>query len=451
MNTQTLKSLFEVEAIDGGAYAIHDGAQTVAIVSAQGYVDWLAVSPQAAGARVRTLAKEPHLGNVRGLLFRLHLPQLTEQMDTIRCEVVAQGRHVQLHATSHSADRRFLGRHQALLQVNRATKRYEWACQTSLTYLLPESVQLAGIEYNNLLPARVGGRLLHAATKRYSATLLVDRADTAWIFPHQHLLHYGEKIATLDFAPGAMAGFVGEALNPMVILDDSPLPPTWAICDAYYDLHCCARTPEPLAPNRAYTWRYRICYLEAATLAPVLQAARPIPLTPDDYAAHTAPRLELGMNYLQDVVRIDAADEACGFRLAPPTKVWAPTMGPHGTGALCLHNDTPGQTVWTASLGTQAPAGACVRLRAQVQSEGVTGQGVYLRLRPLTFDWHPTPHVDHWPSLVSPALTGTTAGWTRIETPELRVPVDVEDCELEIELVLEGTGRARVGEIELTC
>ena len=68
---------FSIRQLNHGCQAIDDGPATVAVVTPQGYVDWLLASPDEAGARIETIATPTHLGNVLGLKFELALPHLT--------------------------------------------------------------------------------------------------------------------------------------------------------------------------------------------------------------------------------------------------------------------------------------------------------------------------------------------------------------------------------------
>jgi hypothetical protein len=281
--------------------------------------------------------------------------------------------------------------------------------------------------------------MLFAPEKRYNRTLLVDREGTVWSFPHQHLMHYGGKIRALNFATGTVGGFFGELLNPVVEVEEATMEPDWAICDMYYDLHCGARPAGPVRAGDVHRWRYRIRYLDAAQSRPLADRARHVDVDAKDYELHNYPRLELGRNSFQDRVHIDEADDASGFRPAPPVKVWDRDTGRKGTGALRITNAKAGETVWSAEPPTQIPARKKFALTALAKVQGVEGKGLFLRVRYHTFEWRPTPHVDWVKTLESVPLRGTT-DWVRIEVPALEVPAEQLDYLLWIDLVLDGKG-----------
>ena len=72
---------FSVRDLNLGCRAIDADGKTVAIVTPQGYVDWLLRTPPEPGERLMAIDKETHLGNVRGLKFNLHLPHCPAVLD----------------------------------------------------------------------------------------------------------------------------------------------------------------------------------------------------------------------------------------------------------------------------------------------------------------------------------------------------------------------------------
>ena len=97
-----------------------------------------------------------------------------------------------------------------------------------------EPVEVPWIEYNNVYPFGTGRCMLFAPDKRFDRTLMVDKHRVVWHFPHQHCMHYSAKIRQLHFADGTLAGFFEEDFNPVVMVEESSLPPDWAICGCRY-------------------------------------------------------------------------------------------------------------------------------------------------------------------------------------------------------------------------
>ncbi len=427
-------------------FAINDGNRTVALVSPQGYIDWLLASPDDDGPLLREVYCEPHLCHVMGLKLLLHLPHLTEVMTDLQSEILDGGRQVRLVGRSRAADGAWEGVHQALLAVNPESNRFEWALTTQLTCTAAQPVDRQWIEFNNIYPGGTGRCMLFAPQKRFSFTLMVDREGVPWHFPHQHTLHYQHKIAALDFAPGTLAGFFEEELNPVVIVDQATLPPDWAICDMYYDLHCGARVNAPVLPGTEHHWRYRVKYLDRREAAPLIRQARYVPIAAADYRQHHFPRLALGRNDLKKVVAIDDVEDASAFRTDPPTKVWDRQTGPKGAGALRLTNEQPQETVWSACPPTQIPAASRFQLTALAKTDNVQGKGIFLRVRYHRFRWHPQPHVDWLRTLESEPVAGSS-DWRRIQTPILAVPADALDSLVWIDVVLDGQGVAWLADL----
>jgi len=66
---------------------------------------------------------------------------------------------------SRSGDGLWAGRHEALLAVNPADGRYEWSFHTQLTCRSEKPLKPDWIEYNNVLPGKVGRCMLFAPEK----------------------------------------------------------------------------------------------------------------------------------------------------------------------------------------------------------------------------------------------------------------------------------------------
>lgn len=431
---------FTVEGINLDAVAIHDAGKTVALVTPQGYVDWLLRSPQEPRIRLTEIDKETHLGNVRGLKFNLHLPHCCERMTGLRVDASKDGDRAVVVAHSVSADGRLRGECRAELGLDSATGRYAWSLETRLACATAAPVELPAVEYNNILPARTGGRFLWARQKAFDRTLVADRDGIVWEFPHQHLLHYGDKIDTLRCNTGGWAGFFGEEFNPVMTVDACSGEPTWQICEAYYDLHCMSKHSKPLTPGKDWNWRYRIHWLDAATAKPLQNAARRVEVTPEDWKRRRGARLSLGFNDFRNPVQIDGVDEASAFIPEPPSRTWNLQGGPEGNGALVLASDEPGELVWPATMDSQIPPGSHLRIRGLMRVAGAGGRGLFFRLRPLGFHWQPKPHVEWLPVLTSEPLRDTGGRWVEFTAPELvRTPRE-RDTEVRFELVLDGPG-----------
>ena len=431
-----------------GCFAINLGTRTVAIVTPQGYVDWLLISPHDPGRLIREIYRETHLAYVLGLKMNLHLPQLCEQMTGLRHEISEDGKSLRLVGDSRSGDGLWAGRHEALLAVNPADGRYEWSFHTQLTCRSEKPLKPDWIEYNNVLPGKVGRCMLFAPEKEFDCTLMTDRDGVAWKFPHQHTMLYSRKIKQLHFSEGSLAGFFGEALNPVVRVETSTLEPDWAICDMFYDLHCGSRVTAPIEPGQELHWRYCVKYLDSQASKPYLRKAKLIPLEAEDYRKHDCPRLALGRNSFDRAVAIDDLEDADYFRTNPPVKVWDRQAGPRNSGALRLMNDQPIETVWSAEPPNQIPASTRFQLRALMKTENVVGKGLFLRLRYHAFQWQPTPHVEWFPVIESQPVSGTT-DWVHVETPELKVPEAIPDHFLWIDFVLDGQGTGWLADVEV--
>ncbi|OPZ25177.1 MAG: hypothetical protein BWZ02_02574 [Lentisphaerae bacterium ADurb.BinA184] len=442
---------FSITPIGDGCHVLNERDRTVAIVTSQGYIDWLLRGPATPGPLLHGIRKETHLSYVLGLKLLLHMPHLSDaRMTGFQARIGDDGRTATLTGEAVSADGRFASTTSATIHVNPVTEWYEWDLTTVLQCRADQPVELSWIEYNNIYPAGCGRCMLFAPEKKYHSTLMVDSAQRVWEFPHQHTMHYGRKIPALTFARGSLAGFFGEQDgSPVCIVHESDLEPDWAICDMYYDLHCGARTAGPIVPGEEVKWRYTIKYLTPAESRPFIEAARPVPVTDADREQHLAPRLELGLNHMDEPILIDRMDDASCFRPAPPGRVWDRDVGHKRKGSLRLTNAEPQETVWSAVPPTQIPASTEFTLAALAKTENVEGRGLYLRVRYHTFVWYPTPHVEWVKTLCSRAVTGTSDGWVRLVVPKLEVPEEHFDYLLWIDVVLEGKGRGWLTDIDV--
>jgi len=445
-----MKVLFAVTDIGPGCWAINDAGRTVAYVTSQGYVDWLLQSPTQPGPLFQALRKETHLEYTLGLKLLLFPPHLCETILSKRWELLDGGRRIRLTAESRAPDGQFEAVTEAILSADSSAARYFWMCRSTIVCRAPRPVSRANVEFNNIYPGKCGRCFMFTADKEYDRTLMMDRDGVVWEFPHQHLLHYGNKIDMLNFAAGTLAGFFGkEAGSPVVEVTRSNLSPHWGICDMYYDLHCLARTPQPIQPGQTLEFEYTIKYLSDGESRALKARARRIPVTAADRAQHDYPRLELGMNNFLRGVDVGTADDASGFRPSPPQKTWDREMGHATKGSLRLWNQAPAETVWSAEPPAQVPAQKILRINAVVKTDGVEGQGVFIRLRYRTFVWQPTPHNEWAKTLQSEPVHGTTDGWVKITVPPLEVSAEEFDYLIWVDVVLDGTGVAWVTDVDL--
>ncbi|MCX7934901.1 MAG: hypothetical protein N3A66_06540, partial [Planctomycetota bacterium] len=348
-----------------------------------------------------------------------------------------------------SPDGKLAGEHRAEISLDAETGRYRWYLSAVLRSMASAPMALKWLEYTNVYPAGTGRCMLFTPQKRYDRTILTAADGQAWEFPHQHTLHYTVKINDLSFAVGSLGGFFLEELNPVVIVQEATMPPDWAICDMYYDLHCGARPAGEIAPGAEHRFIAEIKYLDRQEAEPLVQRARRVPITAEDYRRYHFPRLALGRNDFSAVIGIDRADDASAFRVEPPEKTWDRNIGAAGKGALRLYNATAKETVWSAAPPTQIPAQHRLRLAALAKTEGVEGKGLFLRVRYHTFVWRPQPHVEWVKTLESEPLRGTTREWQAIEVPALEVPAEHFDYLIWIDVVLDGRGTAWLTDMDV--
>lgn len=444
------KPKFEISDIGKNCYAINDQGRTVAFITSQGYVDWLLKSPLQDGPLLTSIKKETHLSYTLGLKLLLITPTPSTELRRHDYAVGPGGSSVILKGYGETQDGHFVSETTATLRTDAAFSRYEWELDTTLTCRAKEPVKLPWIEFNNVYPARAGLCMLCTPKKEYTCTLMVDKQGVVWKFPHQHQMHYSGKISQLEFAAGAVAGYFGEKTgSPVVTIHESSLPPDWAICDMYYDLHCGARPKDPIRPGEKLTFRYTIKYLNHHDSEVLLKAARPVPVAEADRQTHDYARFELGMNTFTDNVKIDSCDDASAFKPRPPQKAWDREVGHKTKGSLRITNETREETAWSAEPPTNIPSETKLRISAKVKTLGVEGKGAFIRVRYHTFVWHPTPHIEWAKVLESKPVGGTTPGWVHIEVPELTVPKQHFDYLVWIEFVLDGKGVAWLTEADV--
>lgn len=434
--------------LGGDCFALDRGSSTVAIITSQGYVDWLLWHPEQTGPRFETLYKETHLSYTLGLKFNLFFPHLTEAFAGLEPRLAGDTVELVGHATA--GDGRFCSTVTARLHVDGKSGHYRWEVCSHLRCTAAEPVSLDWLEYNNVYPGQTGRCFLYEAQKEYCATLMEDADGVIWAFPHQHLMHYGPQIQQRIFAVGTWAGFFEPGRPaPVVTVLEAGLPPDWRICDMYYDLHCGARPSGPLAPGQELSFVHRVQYLAAGPADRFWEAARPLALAAADYEKHGYPRLALGRNRFAEAVAIDGFDDASGFRPEPPARVWERTTGHQARGALRLHQKEEEELVWSAEPPSQIPPDSELQLRALVRTAGCTGQGVFLRVRYHTFVWHPEPHIEWAETLASTPVNGTVAEWVEVVVPPLVVPAAQRDYLVWIDLVLDGPGTAWVTDVDV--
>jgi len=442
---------FEVVPLGNQCYTINDNGRTVATISSQGFIDWLLHSPLQPGPLVTEIIKETHLCYTLGLKMQLNVLTPATNLTAFSYQLEEDNACVVLIGEGLSADGHFSSRTVATLAVNRTASGYYWQFATTIS-CVDGPATLHGIEYNNVYPRNTGCCMLYTPRKEYSCTLMTDSDGVIWRFPHQHMMHYSVKISQLEFATGTMAGFFGEpapAGYPVVTVLDSDLPPDWAICDMYYDLHCMARISGTVQTGESWNFRYEIKYLDDVDASPLLLKSQPVRVTLDDWEIHDYPRLELGMNAFTRGVDIDRPDDASGFRQRPPQLVWDRAVGHRTRGALRITNTVAEETVWSAEPPTQIPPNTRLNITAKVKTDGVVGTGLFIRVRYHTFHWYPTPHIE-WPlTLASPPVTGTTDGWVQVSVPELQVPSEEFDYLIWIDVILDGQGVAWLTDVDI--
>ena len=452
--------MFEIVKLNPeGGYAINDYGRTVALVTQGDYVDWLLLSPLQDGPLIDTIHKDTHLSYVQGYKFVLHCPYIRCAGEESRkgtaitrfdYRVEEGGKRLVLIGEAAKPDGPFVSRTEATLYVTEDGGRYEWELRTVVTNTSEHAKKIELLEYNNVYPALAYRGILHGDKKEFDCTLMQDKDGTVWEFSHQHSLHYGKKIDTLQFGTQSWAGFFGSPNScPVVIVKASDVPLHWGICDMYYDLHCNITPPHTFGPHGQLAFHYLVKYLSPAEARLWAGSTRKISINDADKSLHDYPRFDFGFNPFNRGVHIDLPDEACCFRPQPPEKVWDRETGNRTKGSLRL--TSRGETVvWSTEPPIHVINGTKLRMTGFARVKNVTGKGFFLRLQYYHFCWHPTPGFYPIKTLESEALTGTTDGWVNVLLPELDVPHGpVEDGLLRLEVVMEGSGVGWVTEINL--
>ena len=440
---------FHVVGLGNGQYTINESGRTIAIITSQGFIDWLIFEPDQPGELIAKLYKETHLSYTLGLKFQLNTLTPATKLKRFTYEIDKAGEQVHLHAYCESVDGAFGSNTDARLFLAE-DGRYRWVLETAIQNRSDEAKDVPRIEYNNVYPAKAGRCMLFAPTKEYNGTLITDKHGIVWRFPHQHQLHYSTKLEALSFSVGTSGGFAGEpAGNPTVEVTQSTNEPFWAICDMYYDLHCQARLTEPIEPGASIRFGYTIRYLSPSESTALDSKSKPIPIGAEDWESHNYPRLELGMNRFSQRCDIDRMDDCSAFKPHPPLKVWDREVGHAARGSLRITHDAPTETVWGQEPPTQIPAGTTLGITGKVKTANVTGKGAYLRVRYFTFDWHPQPHVEWVRDLESVPITGTTDGWVQVTVPSLRVENAEVDYLVQLEVILDGEGIAWFTDVDV--
>lgn len=445
-----MAAALEMVGLPGDCWALNTGRKTVALISSQGYIDWILRRPDQPGELYTKVEKETHLGNVIGFKMLLTTCTPATELTKFSYRLGGDRRTVTLTGDGQTKDGQFTSRVTATMRLNERSGEYEWEFLTQLTCTSPTPVTLAWLEYNNVLPAYCGWCFLYAPQKRYHSTLMADASGAVWEFPHQHTLHYTHKINALTFATGTWAGFFGEQDgSPVVTVLESSLPPDWAICDMYYDLHCGARPTGPILPGETLSFHYTCRYLSPAESRAPASRAQHIPITAADIAAYEAPRLELGKNHFDTPAYVDRFDDASCFRPRPPAKVWDREVGHQTRGSLRLTQTQAGELAWGCEPPTCIPTETTLTITALVKTSGCTGRGILLRARYHTFVWQPKPHVVWEKTLETVPVSGTTSGWQQIVMPTLEVPPEHKDYLIAFEVVLDGPGTAWVTDVDV--
>src|ERR1043165_2010836 len=204
------KPVYEVVAIGQNCYTINDRGRTVALVTSQGYIDWLLKSPLQNGPLIPALRKETHFSYTLGLKLLLITPKPTTELTAFSWEVGKGGSPLVLRGEAATKDGAFRSPPEAILDTDPTGSRYEWRLTTTITCAAPTPQTVPWVEFNNVYAGTAGRCFLYQRWKEYNCNLLVDRNGVVWKFPHQHLLHYTAKTSQLHFQPGTLGGFFGE-------------------------------------------------------------------------------------------------------------------------------------------------------------------------------------------------------------------------------------------------
>jgi len=446
--------LFEVVELGENRWIINDRGRTVATVTNQGGIDWLLKSPMDDGPLITKIEKDCHLANTVGLRLAAFVPPSMRavggSMQPLEWRLENPSR-LWLRSGVGSDDGEFSSVTTAVLTTDERATRYEWHLDTEFVYHGKEPKLFPTLEFDNVYPSLAGRCFLYAPRKQYRWTLMNDADGVIWRCPHQHTLHYGCKIPDVRFGPGSWAGFFGETTgSPVVVVDECDAEPFWAICDMYYDLHCQVRYTKPIQPGQTLRYRHKVKYLSDAESQKLVDASRTFNITEEDRRAHSAPRLDLGLNRFDASCRIDGEDDCSIFRQNPPVMTWDRGEGHSSKGSLRIVNESARETVWTAVPPSLIPPQHTLNIRAMMKTKDVVGKGAYLRVHYFTWVFEPAPpHSLFVDLLASTPVEGTTPGWVKIEVPPLAVPAEHNDYLILLEFVLDGAGSAWCTDVDV--
>ena len=445
---------FEIVSLGNNRHIINDQGRTVALISRQAYLDWVLRSPSDKGPLYKTIVKDTHFGYTLGL--KMHLAPLTIQTskgyENIQLTGVTLVKEApdRLRIVAESGSANFSNVTTAVLTTDSTGDRYEWHCETVITNTSDVGQELTAMEYQNIMPGMAGKCFLYGDKKEYRWTLITGADGTVWQFQHQHNMHYGRKLEPIRYATGTMGGFFGQpGGSPVITIDYADLEPHWSICDMYYDLHVLARPKgKVVAAGESMRFVYRVQYLSDSDSEKIVATSKPIPVTEADYAAFSAPRVELGLNRFTDPVGIDREDYCSQFRLNLPVKAWDREVGCSAKGSLRITNDKPQNTVWVCEPPSAIPAGHTLRIRAKVRTQGVTGKGAFVFVGLFQWQWEPKAVCIDLNHIASSPISGTS-DWTEVVLDPLVVPHDIFDAEAIIGVSLDGEGVAWITDLDL--
>ena len=445
---------FEIVSLGNNRHIINDHGRTVALISRQGYVDWLLRSPSDQGPLYKSIVKDTHFGYTLGLKMHMVPPtiQTVKGYEHIELMGLALTKEApdRLRIVAESCSANFRGVTTAVLTTDSTGSRYEWHYETVITNTSDEGRELTAMEYQNIMPGMAGKCFLFGDKKEYRWTLITGADGTIWRFPHQHNMHYGRKLEPIRYATGTMGGFFGQpGGSPVITIDYADLEPHWSICDMYYDLHVIVRPPgRPIAAGESMRFVYRVQYLSDSESERLVAASKPVPVTAADFAEWLAPRVELGLNKFTDSVGIDREDYCSQFRLKLPTRAWDREVGCAAKGSLRITHEKSENTVWVCEPPSAIPAGHTLRIRAKVRTQGVTGKGASVFVSMFQWQWEPKAVCLDLNHLASSPLSGT-GDWTEVVLDPLVVPLDIFDAEAIIGVSLDGEGVAWITDLDL--
>jgi hypothetical protein len=306
---------------------------------------------------------------------------------------------------------------------------YIWDCTFDLRMDEPER-----FEYANLLPNGVADS--RDERKRYQKCLWTRRDGTLCYMyqnPRSMMQSFGSEWTDIP-DDGGFVGFVSEPdVNPFVEIVHSDPPTTFVTCSVWYDQHVKAQPPAKTGDDGLYhvTAAYRFLSLPLPVAKELEDAAR----TMLPASSQAGP-----MGFRQGIVNDFEATVPAGTLfngcIWGHSAKYDSTVGRSGAHSLRLHGDEHAGPVHGGPL-LHVERGRRYRFTAWVRTRGVTGKGVYLRVK---------PREDGVKELRSKRLTGDR-DWTRMEivfTPDEGQSFAV------LGLVVEGPGKAWFDDLELT-